>query len=166
MKLGKAIKALVPDVAPVVVWATVTNVSAEKETCTVDVDGIMYEDVPLSGFGMCVIPTEGSAALVAEIENTAHIAFLAFTEIEALKINAETVKFQGGENGGLLIVNSVVSKLNALEQTVNQLKDILKNWVPTPNDGGAALKTAASAWAAQPLVETKNEDVENQSILQ
>ncbi|MDR2894237.1 MAG: hypothetical protein LBU97_02105, partial [Alistipes sp.] len=88
-----------------------------------------------------------------------------------LKIGATTaevvdgkVTVNGGTLGGLVISGNTADKLNALEDDVNQLKQVLTAWVPVPQDGGAALKGAVSSWAGQPLTPTVPTDLENDKI--
>jgi hypothetical protein len=37
-----------------------------------------------------------------------------------------------------------------VDQAINDLKSVFSGWVPVPNDGGAALKTAITTWAGTP----------------
>lgn len=76
------------------------------------------------------------------------------------------ITLNDGAMGGLVKVIQLTQKLNALESAVNQLKQIFSAWVPVPQDGGAALKTAASSWAGQQLQTTQRADIENDKIVQ
>lgn len=84
----------------------------------------------------------------------------------AMRITADEIAFNGGENNGLVLAESLCSRLNAIEDDINSLKQVFSSWVVAPQDGGNALKTAASSWAAQTLQKTTVSDVENKKILQ
>lgn len=59
-----------------------------------------------------------------------------------------------------------MERLNKIEQDLNKIKQAFTSWVPKPQDGGSALKTAASSWAGSKLEETKVEDIESETIKQ
>lgn len=81
--------------------------------------------------------------------------------------NADDIIFNGGDLNGLVIIDDLTDRLNIIEKDINKLKDIFsKSWVPSPQDGGAALKTAAASWAGATLTETKRSDYENTKIKQ
>jgi hypothetical protein len=40
----------------------------------------------------------------------------------------------------------IKGELEAITDDVNALKDVFSNWVPAPQDGGAALRSAAATW--------------------
>lgn len=131
---------------PVIVEpATVKDVDTENLTCTVlPVDGPEIYDVRLKAGidgvndGVVQIPAADSTVLIAMIGNDAENWFvLAFSEVEETLIN-------GGENGGLINIETLIEQLNKTNEVVNAIKDSLLNWTPTPNDGGAALKTYAA----------------------
>jgi hypothetical protein len=60
----------------------------------------------------------------------------------------------------------LVQQINKIEQDLNSLKTVFKNWTPVSQDGGAALKAAATSWAAQQLQKTQNTDIANDKITQ
>jgi len=82
-----------------------------------------------------------------------------------INVDANNIIMQGGEVG-IPESNSVVGRLNKIEQDLNKIKQIFTNWVPKPQDGGGALKTAAASWAGSKLEETKVEDIESETIKQ
>ena len=61
---------------------------------------------------------------------------------------------------------STVERLNKIEQDINNLKQAFTSWTPTPQDGGAALKTVVASWSGSKLTETKVEDIESETIKQ
>lgn len=82
-----------------------------------------------------------------------------------INVDANNIIMQGGEVG-IPESNSVVERLNKIEQDLNKIKQTFTNWAPKPQDGGAALKTAAASWASSKLEETKVEDIESETIKQ
>jgi hypothetical protein len=59
--------------------------------------------------------------------------------------------------------NELKEAFDELQDDVNTLKQNFSSWIPIPNDGGAALKSAAAAWSGTTLV--KNiDDAKNANI--
>jgi hypothetical protein len=136
--------------APVIIEpCTVASVDEDALTCVVTpMDGPDIFDVTLkSGIdgindGLVTIPEEGSIVLVALIGNDPNRRFImAFSSV----VRSE---FNGGLNGGLINIQTLITELNKTNALVNAIKDSLSNWTPVPNDGGAALKTYAGTQMA------------------
>ena len=68
------------------------------------------------------------------------------------------------EYGGLTIADFVTKELNDLRSDLNTLKTAFSSWIPAPNDGGAALKTASASWAGQTLTPVQSEDLQNKKV--
>lgn len=79
-------------------------------------------------------------------------------------IDGENILFNGGDNGGLVKVNDLVSKVNIIENDLNTLKNAIAGWTPVLNDGGTALKTATSAWFAATITNTTAADLKNDKV--
>lgn len=82
-----------------------------------------------------------------------------------INVDANNIIMQGGEVG-IPESTSTVERLNKIEQDINSLKQAFTSWTPVPQDGGAALKTAAASWSGSKLTETKVEDIESKTIKQ
>lgn len=83
----------------------------------------------------------------------------------SLEMKNNEISFNGGSNGGLAVVANLVTKYNALENDLNNLKAIFSTlWVPVPSDGGAALKAAAAVWAAQLLTPTVAANIKEDKV--
>lgn len=67
--------------------------------------------------------------------------------------NDGTAEF-GGTGDFLTRYLPTAATIEEIQDDIATLKNILSTWVPVPNDGGAALKTAAASWAATPLIES------------
>lgn len=151
--------------------------SSSKWTCSVKTtSGSIYTNVPIrvlvgSQASLVEVPADGSACeLYWRNGNFGRPQAQKFDQIKKVYISAgdteQGVIFNGGQNGGLVFVNNLVSRLNILEQDINILKKAFSTWSPVAMDGGAALKAAAAVWYAQQLTETVANDVENKAILQ
>lgn len=82
-----------------------------------------------------------------------------------INVDANSIIMQGGEVG-IPESTSTVERLNKIEQDINNLKQAFTSWTPTPQDGGAALKTVVASWYGSKLIETKVEDIESETIKQ
>lgn len=79
--------------------------------------------------------------------------------------------FNDGSYGGIPIVKDpensnagLLKKINDLEKKINDLIQIFINWIPVPNDGGAALKTLLSSWLID-IILTQESDISNPNIV-
>lgn len=157
-------------------------VSIQGDTCTVRVDDLDLPDVRLTPTTtvrddkQLLTPAIDSFILVGSLSGDLNnLCVLAADTLASAKltigdisvfIDKEGVVLNGGELGGLVKLEELIKKLNTLESQLNQLKNILKEWTPTPNDGGAALKTVTSTWAGQPIATTKRSELENIKVKQ
>ena len=98
------------------------------------------------------------------------VGVLAFSDLETtdymvvLFSEIDTINIRGDQYGGLVKVQELVDKINALESDLNDIKQAFTTWVPVPNDGGAALKAAAATWSGAVFVETVVGDIENENV--
>ncbi len=83
---------------------------------------------------------------------------------QTIEVTAEGIVFNGGAFGGLIKIEELTKKINAIEDDINKLKQTFSTWIPAPNDGGGALKGAISSWAGQQIVKTKKSDYENEKV--
>jgi len=96
--------------------------------------------------------------LVSRIGDSDELFIAMFSEIESIKID-------GGENAGMVKVIELTKRLNAIEKSINDLKNVLKSWTPpAAPDGGAALKALSASWSNTQLEETQRSALENEKI--
>jgi hypothetical protein len=156
-------------------WVIVKSVDWSKKTmvATGVVDDLDYHDVLLGIGSIYIKPKKGCKCLIGLIENKDGAAFLIDCEeteevvIKHKKVSydADSIIFNGGQNGGLCKKDKVAEKLNKIENDLNALRQIILGWTPTPSDGGLGLKTALTlAWTSQPLQITQASQLENTSI--
>lgn len=150
--------------------------------CSVDVDGLTLTDVQLRAVNngeqskVLVTPKVGSYVLVADLScgNKTLLAAIAYSEIDKVEITIEQtnlsidkdgIAIDGGANHGLVKVQELTDRLNAIEKDLNRLKVVFgTGWAIVPQDGGAALKAAAATWASSSLRETQQSDLENTKV--
>ncbi len=147
--------------------AQVTAVDTEKGTCDVeflDKDLAPHKGVHLyAGLstvtGLLPVPKLNSFVYVSIVQNNEQWAFVSlFTELDEIRL-------RGNALGGLVKIEPLISRLNALENDLNSLKTVFKSsWIVTPQDGGAALKTASASWAGSSIQTTKKSDIENTKV--
>lgn len=148
---------------PVTVLGTVAAVDESAKTCDIDDDGLVMYGIRLqcvtdAAGGILCVPKKGAAALVVQIEGGDGWMLADCAEYEKIIIN-------GGVNGGLIKINDLINRLNVLEKSLNDLKQVFSTtWVVVTQDGGAALKSAAANWAADTITETKAEDIEDSTV--
>lgn len=154
-----------------------------------DIEEIRINAVAIEENECTMIPKEGSAVVVVFVDGIKVGVMVNCSEVEKVNlvigktkliitadgVNVETEKmkmeignqeilFNGGENKGLVKIEKLVDKINAIEKDVNTLKQSFTSWVPAPQDGGAALKGAVASWAGQQLQTTTKSDLENDKI--
>lgn len=138
--------------------------------------------------GFVLLPTVGSYVVVAFMSDSTAVVVLT-TQIDkalvtigsseiaitdgdvdidingtTMKMNADGIVFNGGNNNGLVKIGDLVGRLNAIEQDINNLKTVFASWVTVPQDGGAALKAASAVWSGKRITPTKQTDIEDTKI--
>ncbi len=149
---------------PVIRVAKINAVDEQACSCTVEIESLEYNArltaAENSIKGHMIVPGIGSYVLVARIDEYGDVwVVIAFTRVTKIIL-------LGGENGGLVLSGALVEKINTIEESLNDLKQILSAWMPVPQDGGAALKTAITNWAAQQITLTTTVEIENENIIQ
>ena len=137
------------------------NVDAEHGVCDVEIEGKAPAEGALIGnaeSGVMVVPKDGSVVAVVWVSKT--------TAVVVMVAEVEEIRLMGGQMGGLVKVEELVKRLNAVEEDLNNLKQVFQGWTPVSQDGGATLKTAATTWATQRLTETQKSDIENEKVKQ
>jgi len=139
--------------------------SVDGILCTVTMGGIDIPNVRLRASEidddsqMLVMPKIGSAVIVGSLSgDLSDLVVLQVDKVESISVN-------GGKLGGLIKINELINKLNAIENDINTLKQVFSTaWVTVPQDGGAALKAASAAWASNTLTVTEVQDIEDDKI--
>lgn len=109
--------------------------SVDEDACSCEcklVSGVDLFDVSLKSIidnknGIVIIPKVGSLVLVSYIENNSKNAFVvAFDEVDKITIASESIVINGGDNKGLVKLEPLVDKINALENQLNNILNVLK----------------------------------------
>lgn len=178
-KIKDAIKEMSGSVFPALHVAKI--VSCSGFTCTVQIDTLQLKDVRLRAVvnnnedKVLLTPKTGSYVLVYDMSagKMRDLIVIAYSEVEKIeiKIGNTTIEvdnkgiiIDGGHLDGLVKAQALTERLNALENDINNLKSAASGWTPVPQDGGAALKGALSAWAGSQLTITQKSDIENTKI--
>lgn len=140
--------------------------SVEGSTCTVTIDGLAIPDIRLRAtttnddMELLITPAVGSVVIVGSLTGE-------FDQLVVLSIDrADQIILNGGHRGGLVLVHELTQLVNSLERELNDLKESILAWIPTPQDGGLSLKTKLTSWAGRKLVLTQVRDLENPKIKQ
>lgn len=113
----------------------------------------------------CYIIPKGDSTVVVAMSTHVEPYVAMFSDVEK-------IIWLGGYFDGVPIVThptdsnkGLLKKINELENEINDLKTIFSTtWTPVPNDGGAALKTAATSWSAAQITPTTQIDIEHPNI--
>lgn len=138
-------------------WAVVKSVDVSAGTMVAIVDDLEYYDILIGLGSVLTVPKVDTRCLIGIIENK-HGAFL----IDARDI--EKIIFNKGDFGGLVISQEVASQINELKSDLNQLKSLISNWVVSPSDGGAALRSLLTSWSNSQLKAVEKTQLESKQI--
>ena len=140
--------------------------SVEGLSCTVLIDGLAIPDVRLRATTtadeqqLLIRPALGSCVIVGSL--TGELDQLVVLAVD----QAEELILHGGRQGGLVLVGALCKRLNTLERSMNELKQAIGGWTPTPQDGGLSLKAQLAAWTSSTLPITKERELANPKIRQ
>lgn len=163
------------------VTGNVVSVDENAGTCLVEaisgnastnIDGVEFQTVVADG--VLFIPRVGSEVKVLFSKYTT--PFIAqYSEIENMYIAADLIQFNDGALGGMVKVIDLTTKLNNLENDVNNLKTLLTTMinamiaVPSGNVSHTELIGYFSpllSYTTDPLTPTVRSDIENTVITQ
>lgn len=171
-----------------VILGVASNINFDEQTCDVETlaGKADFKEVKLKGViknddtGFIIYPKDGSEVAVCIIEGDEANAFVCqFTEIDSILIHLKngdntifkqhlmadgTLEFNGGDLGGLINVEDLVTQMNKAQNDLNNLKSAITSWVPIPNDGGAALKVALATYLGQSVQPTTRGNIEDTKI--
>lgn len=167
--------------AALVAIGTVQNIDEQNRSCEIRID----DDLTLFNCRLnavldsyqnhlLIVPKDQSAvAFICVDGKPTDPLIIAYSEIEKVMltigesdilIEDGKIKMNGGDLGGLINIEDLVSHINTIENDINNLKTALSGWTPIPQDGGAALKTAVTTWAGQQITKTKKSDIEDTKV--
>lgn len=146
--------------------------SVDGDTCDVELEDMKLTDVRLRAVvngedsKILVTPKTGSHVLVVDLSgNLSQLVVVGYSEVKKIEINVtDKIIFNGGNNHGLVKIEALKSRLNNIEQDINNLKTVISGWSPVSQDGGAALRLALSTWFVNMLQLTQRSDMEDTNI--
>jgi hypothetical protein len=158
-KLKQVIREDMRSMVPVqTIWATCKSANLQEGTMVAIADELEYYDVLLGLGGDLVEPMPDSRVLLGLVNNKREACVLLFAE-------ATKVRHINGDSwGGLVKADPVATKLLALEQDLNTIKQLVTSWIPVPNDGGASLKAQLIGWSAQTIATTSSAELQNPKV--
>lgn len=145
---------------PVTILGTIAAVDENSKTCNIDDDGFMMYGIRLQSVtnaaaGILKVPKIGAQALAVKIEDGDGFMLLDCAEYDK-------IIFNGGTNGGLINIQRLVDKINAIEKQVEALKKIFKAWQPVYEQ---SLQTAIKGSNdLAPKLETQTKDLEDTTV--
>ena len=125
---------------PAVLSGTVVEVDNEARTCNIDIDGttlpgVLLQPVLDNTTGLAIFPKVGATALCLYNAEYDGWVLLQTTDIERVLLNigntsieasAEGVVFNGGNNGGLVNINTLKRAFNAVVSDIAVIATALK----------------------------------------
>lgn len=143
-------------------------------------------DIDFTLMGLVSYPAIGSYVIVAQINNNDDDLFVvSCSKIESISLDGgeifnllidlqngsldmklPAISLNGGDNGGLPLVNPLLSKINQLEERVNDLISDYKMHKHLGVMSGAAISGLPDKLGPSVIEKTKLADIENKAILQ
>lgn len=151
----------------------VKKVNEAELTCTVlltmdggePTEGVLLGTMPDNGSGLVLVPKDNSKVLVAEIDGPGRWTVIRATDLKKVLVSAEVViEMNGGEHGGVVKVQELVNRLNAVEGKINDFigkwNSFATDYVPgSPTTSGMPLTLTTEVLTE--LTETTVADIEN-----
>ena len=133
------------------------------------IDGVLLNAITENGNGLILFPADNSNVIIGSIDGPGEWTLIRASDItigtSKVTVIDGTITFNDGSNNGLPKADAITQKLNNLENDINTLKQVFSTgWVVVPNDGGAALKAAATAWSGSTLTDTVSSDLQNSAV--
>jgi hypothetical protein len=126
----------------------------------------------VSPFGIDSSPVDGMSAIYGRTNKNGKAVIIGYYNKSLLAAKGETRVFSidgdgelstfiwlkadgtmqlAGDSDNLIRFGNTKTVIDEIQNDIASLKQAFNSWVPVPNDGGAALKTAAASWAGTPL---------------
>lgn len=126
---------------PAVLSGKVLEVDTESRTCNIDIDGttllgVLLQPVIDNTTGIAIFPKVGAQALCLYNAEWDGWVLLQASDIERIQLNigdtsievsADGILFNGGENGGLVNVNTLKSAFNAVASDIAAIATALNS---------------------------------------
>ncbi len=160
---------------------TVSEVDTESGTATVERDDKpTLSDVKLNSVvdsfenSFTVFPAAGSKVLCIMVHNDEkEAAIVKYGEIDKIKANvgsysllldSEGITMNGGENGGLIVLEKLLEGLDKNNQILQKIISVAASPVTEPGNGSASVFQAALNTALSSLSTGDFSDIENENV--
>lgn len=148
----------------VTILGTSIDINEKERTCTVTDDGVSYYDVRLQCItggdkGVVVIPADGSQVLMIAVEGSDEYAVVMCEKADKVLIDADTeIVINGGNNGGLVKIQELTDKINALVDAFNKHTHQVKT------TGSATTQTGTAAAVVTKAAKLNKSDYEDEKV--
>lgn len=161
---------------------TVQSVDENAATCDcMGENDIIIPNVKLQAGvcdGLLILPVVGSTVIIAMSKYNEPFVFM-ISDVDKFYLsiagqndaasltitNDGKIKLNDGTYNGLVKVDDLVTKMNDIQHDLNNLKKVFSTgWTVLAQDGGAALKTAATTWALQTFSDLQADDLQSKKI--
>src|SRR5579872_4545745 len=150
---------------------TVVSIDTDSLTCEVNpIDDqpnlldVRFSAVENPPTGIIPVPVIDSIVIVSQTATGQQFISL-FSEIDTYQITANQFTFNDGRNGGLVIIGDLVTKINNLENQVNNILTALKTHTHAGvTTGGGVSGTSPSFSSITNLTNTQVSDLEDAKV--
>lgn len=157
------------------VWAKAKSVDFDNKImdCIGISDDLEYYDVLLGLGSTKVKPKQNTKCLIGTIENEEAASFLIWAEeIDEIELTDSSgfkchlkegkMTLNGDSFGGIVKAPELKNQVDKNTAVLEKIQQVFNSWSPVAQDGGAALKTAASLFTTLPRADLNN--IENDKI--
>jgi len=180
-ELKDALKRAIQQQGVAILTGKVTKVNTQTYVCTVTcaATDTIYHNIRCkagadSKPGIVITPKAGSYVTFVLYGRNSGGVIVNWGEIDSVQWDNGTYSLLLGKDGiifnaaslksYLTNINTLVEHINTIEQQLNDLKDVFKNWTPAAQDGGAQLKKGIITWADDKITETTVDDIKDKTI--
>ena len=143
--------------------AEVLSVDDSARTCNVK---FIDSEMELPGVRLQVDPADGIYYKPSVGSNVAILNIADFDFIVVMYSKLDGIQFMDGASGGLVVVQDLVDKLNALENKVNDIISLFNSHVHSGVTTGGGSSGSTPTPVSGTLTLTQVDDIENDNIKQ
>ena len=148
----------------VTILGTSIDIDEKERTCTVIDGSVPYYDVRLQCItggdkGIVVIPANGSQVLMISVEGSDEYVIIMCEKADKVLIDTDTeIVINGGNNGGLIKIQKLTDKINALVDAFNNHTHQVNT------TGSATAQTGMAAAVVTKAAKLNKSDYENEKV--
>lgn len=171
-EIGKMLRKITEDKSAEIysVVCTVESVDVSKRTADVapingnaEIFDVRLQSALNGSNGLCIFPVVGSVVVVTFLNKLTGYVSL-FSEVDKITLDTENeITIDGGQNGGLVKVNDLLSKINTIESKLNALQTDYSTHIHT-DPISSVTGPLAVPFISTPITPTVLVDIENDKI--